>query len=82
MTGNQGQKENLVGSQRNQKQMRNKYKNNRFLMRNYKKQDKRATSLKFLNVPHRYGPLEPIEGLASQIAERRGLVIYQEVLGS
>lgn len=47
-----------------------------------KKQDKRATSLKFLNVPRRYGPIEPIEGLASQIEERRGLVIYQEVLGS
>ena len=82
MTGNQGQKENRVGSQRNQKQMRNKSKNNnRFLMRNCKKkkkkQDKRATSLKFLNVPHRYGPIEPIEGLASQIVERRGLVIYQ-----
>lgn len=82
MTGDQGQKENLVGSPRNQKQMRNKYKNNRFLMRNCKKQDKRAISLKFLNVPHRYGPLEPIEVLASQKAERRGLVIYQEVLGS
>lgn len=65
--------------------MRNKSKNNnRFLMRNCKKkkQDKRATSLKFLNVPRRYGPIEPIEGLASQIVERRGLVIYQEVLGS
>ena len=34
-------------------------------MRNCKKQDKRAASLKFLNVPHRYGPTETIEGLAS-----------------
>ena len=51
-------------------------------MRNCKNRDKRATSLKFLNVPHRYGPLELIECLASQIVEGRGLVIYQEVLGS
>ena len=43
MTGNQGQKENRVGSQRNQKQMRNKSKNNnRFLMRNCKKKKKKT----------------------------------------